>query len=91
MPCVRQDANKWVIDGGEAYDRGRAASFLFPPLRMRFGNSPITTSNYAADLGNASGGMTNMAIKSGAKKFHAAACLPQHGVTLSLTVQLAEV
>ena len=31
MPCVRQDANNWVIDGGEAYDSGGGGILLVSP------------------------------------------------------------
>lgn len=70
---MRQDANNWIIDGGEAYDRGGGGILLVSPSQDAIQEFTITTSNYAADLGNSSGGMTNMAIKSGTKKFHAAA------------------
>ena len=59
------DDNNWLIDGGEAYDRGGGGILLVSPSQDAIGEFTITTSNYAADLGNSSGGMTSMVIKSG--------------------------
>lgn len=70
---MRQDANNWQIDGGEAYDRGGGGILLVSPSQDAIGEFKIQTSNYAADEGNSSGGMTTMEIKSGSRKFHASA------------------
>jgi len=70
---MRQDANNWLIDGGEAYDRGGGGILLVSPSQDAIQEFKIETSNYAADLGNSSGGMTTMALKSGTKQFHASA------------------
>lgn len=70
---MRQDANNWIIDGGEAYDRGGGGILLVSPSQDALQEMTIATSNYAADLGNSSGGMTSMAIKNGTKQFHGAA------------------
>jgi len=70
---MRSDANNWLIDGGEAYDRGGGGILLVSPSQDALGQFTITTSNFAADLGNSSGGMVSMAIKNGTKKFHGAA------------------
>ena len=67
---MRSDANNWIIDGGEAYDRGGGGILLVSPSQDALGQFTITTSNYAADLGNSSGGMVSMAIKNGTKRFH---------------------
>ena len=48
-----------------------AASLLVSPSQDAIGEFTIATSNYGADQGNSSGGMTSMAIKSGTKRFHA--------------------
>lgn len=69
----RQDANNWLIDGGEAYDRGGGGILLVSPSQEAIGEFKIMTSNYAADLGNSSGGMTSMSIKSGTRQFHGGA------------------
>ena len=65
MACG-QDANNWLIDGGEAYDRGGGGILLVSPSQDALQEFTISTSNYAADLGNSSGGMISMAVKSGA-------------------------
>ena len=68
-----QDANNWIIDGGEAYDRGGGGILLVSPSQDALQEMTISTSNYAADLGNSSGGMISMAVKNGTKQFHGAA------------------
>ena len=68
---MRSDNNNWVIDGGEAYDRGGGGILLVSPSQDAIGEFTVTTSNYAADKGNSSGGMTSMSLKSGSKRFHA--------------------
>ena len=70
---MRQDANNWLIDGGEAYDRGGGGILLVSPSQDALQEFSIATSNYAADLGNSSGGMISMAVKSGTKRFHGGA------------------
>lgn len=37
---MRSDDNNWIIDGGEAYDRGGGGILLVSPPRMLFRNSP---------------------------------------------------
>jgi len=70
---MRADNNDWIIDGGEAYDRGGGGILLVSPSQDAISEFTVSTSNYAADLGDASGGMTQMAIKSGTKQIHASA------------------
>ena len=70
---MRSDDNNWVIDGGESYDRGGGGILIVSPSQDALGQFTITTSNYAADLGNSSGGMTSLSIKSGTKQFHGSA------------------
>jgi hypothetical protein len=70
---MRSDDNNWLIDGGEAYDRGGGGILLVSPSQDALGQFTITTSNFAADLGNSSGGMISMAIKNGTKSFHGGA------------------
>jgi hypothetical protein len=70
---MRQDNNNWKIDGGEAYDRGGGGILLVSPSQDAIGEFKIQTSNYAADEGNSSGGMTSMELKSGTRQFHASA------------------
>jgi hypothetical protein len=70
---MRSDDNNWLIDGGEAYDRGGGGILLVSPSQDALQQFTITTSNYAADLGNSSGGMISMAVKNGTKQFHGGA------------------
>jgi hypothetical protein len=69
----RQDANNWLIGGGEAYDRGGGGILLVNPSQDAIQEFKVMTSNYAADLGFSSGGMISMALKSGTPKFHGGA------------------
>ena len=69
----RNDHNDWIINGGEAYDRGGGGIMLVSPSQDSLQEFKVMTSNYAADLGQASGGMITMATKSGTKQFHAGA------------------
>jgi hypothetical protein len=62
--------NDWLINGGEAYDRGSGGIMLVYPSQDSLQEFKVLTSNYAADLGQASGGMIVMATKSGTKEFH---------------------
>ena len=70
---MRQDANNWLIDGGEAYDRGGGGILIVSPSQEAIQEFKVETSNYAADLGNSSGGMISMALKSGTRQFRGSA------------------
>jgi hypothetical protein len=70
---MRQDANNWLIDGGEAYDRGGGGILIVSPSQEALQEFKVETSNYAADLGNSSGGMISMAMKTGTRQFHGSA------------------
>jgi hypothetical protein len=70
---MRQDANNWLIDGGEAYDRGGGGILIVSPSQEAIQEFKVMTSNYAADLGNSSGGMISMSMKSGTRQFHGSA------------------
>ncbi len=69
----RSDHNNWVIDGGEAYDRGGGGILIVAPSQDAIQEFKVSTSNYSADLGNASGGMITMALKQGTTKYHGSA------------------
>ena len=69
----RSDHNDWIINGGEAYDRGGGGIMLVSPSQDSLEEFKVMTSNYAADLGQASGGMITMATKSGTKDYHGGA------------------
>jgi hypothetical protein len=66
----RSDHNNWLINGGEAYDRGGGGILIVSPSQDSLQEFKVMTSNYAADLGQSSGGMISMATKSGTKQFH---------------------
>ena len=69
----RSDHNNWIIDGGEAYDRGSGGLMLVAPSQDAIQEFKVTTSNYGADLGQSSGGMITMALKQGTTKYHGSA------------------
>jgi hypothetical protein len=69
----RPDHNNWLINGGEAYDRGGGGILLVSPSQDSLEEFKVMTSNYGADLGQSSGGMITMATKSGTKRFHGGA------------------
>ncbi len=69
----RPDHNNWLINGGEAYDRGGGGILIVSPSQDSLQEFKVMTSNYGADLGQSSGGMITMATKSGSQKFHGGA------------------
>jgi hypothetical protein len=69
----RSDHNNWLINGGEAYDRGGGGILIVSPSQDSLEEFKVMTSNFAADLGQSSGGMITMATKSGTKQFHGGA------------------
>ena len=69
----RSDHNNWLINGGEAYDRGGGGILLVSPSQDALQEFKVMTSNFAADLGQSSGGMITMATKSGTKQYHGGA------------------
>ncbi|KAA6458754.1 hypothetical protein DYQ86_19620 [Acidobacteria bacterium AB60] len=70
---MRPDHNNWLIDGGEAYDRGSGGKFDLMPTPDILAEFQVLSSNYSPDYGISSGGTVTMAIKSGSKDFHGAA------------------
>jgi hypothetical protein len=69
----RSDHNNWIINGGEAYDRGGGGIMLVSPSQDALQEFKVLTSNFAADMGQSSGGMIVMATKSGTKDYHGSA------------------
>ncbi len=67
---MRPDHNDWLIDGGEAYDRGSGGKFDLMPSMDVLGEFQTLSSNYSPDYGISSGGTVTMVIKSGTKQFH---------------------
>ncbi len=69
----RQDHNNWMVNGGEAYDRGGGGILIVSPSQDALQEFKVTTSNYGADFGQSSGGMITMATKSGTRQYHGGA------------------
>jgi len=67
---LSQAHNIWIVDGGEAYDRGSGGKMSVMPSQDSLGEFQVLASNYPPDYGIASGGAITMSIKSGTKKFH---------------------
>ncbi|HEV2468355.1 MAG TPA: carboxypeptidase regulatory-like domain-containing protein [Candidatus Sulfotelmatobacter sp.] len=69
----RVSHNLWLIDGGEAADRGGGGGSDVLPSLDAISEFRTMTSNYSAEYGLSSAGTISMVIKSGTKQFHAAA------------------
>jgi len=67
---LSQAHNIWIIDGGEAYDRGSGGKSSMMPSQDALSEFQVMASNYPPDYGISSGGTVNMAIKRGSQKFH---------------------
>ncbi len=70
---MRPDHNNWIIDGGEAYDRGSGGKFDLMPTMDILAEFQVLSSNYSPDYGISSGGTVTMALKSGTKSLHGGA------------------
>ncbi|HEY7306829.1 MAG TPA: carboxypeptidase regulatory-like domain-containing protein [Bryobacteraceae bacterium] len=70
---MRQNHNLWLIDGGEASDRGGAGGMDVMPSIDSIAEFRTMTSNYSSEFGLSSAGTMTMVIKSGTKDFHASA------------------
>ncbi len=70
---MRPDHNNWLIDGGEAYDRGSGGKFDLMPTLDILAEFQVLSSNYSPDYGISSGGTVTMVLKSGTKNFHGGA------------------
>jgi len=66
---LSQAHNIWIIDGGEAYDRGSGGKCPSCLLRTRSASSRCCQ-QLSSDYGIASGGTITMSLKSGTSKFH---------------------
>ena len=67
---LRENHNLWMIDGGEADDRGGAGGLDIMPSLDAIAEFRTLTSNYSAEYGLSSGGTMSMAVKSGQSDFH---------------------
>jgi hypothetical protein len=70
---LRTGHNLFVIDGGEAYDRGGEGRLSVMPSLESIAEFRALTSNYSAEYGLASAGTTTLVLKSGNKQIHASA------------------
>jgi hypothetical protein len=64
--------NVWLIDGGEAYDRGAGGTMNVLPSPDAISEFKVLSSNYSPDYGFGSGGIITMVLKSGTQHFHGA-------------------
>ncbi|HEY2858663.1 MAG TPA: TonB-dependent receptor [Terracidiphilus sp.] len=67
---LNQAHNVWMIDGGEAYDRGSGGKSSMMPSQDALGEFQVLASNYPPEYGISSGGTVTMSIKRGAQQFH---------------------
>jgi hypothetical protein len=70
---LNQAHNIWIIDGGEAYDRGSGGKMSVMPSQDALQEFQVLSSNFAPDNGYASGAAITMSIKSGTSQFHGGA------------------
>jgi hypothetical protein len=67
---LRQSHNIWLIDGGEADDRGGAGSIIIMPSQDAIAEFTMLSSNYPPDYGISSGATMSLSLKSGTQKYH---------------------
>jgi hypothetical protein len=67
---LRQSHNIWLIDGGEADDRGGAGGMDIMPSQDAIAEFNMLTSNYPPDYGISSGATMSLSLKSGTQKYH---------------------
>jgi hypothetical protein len=67
---LRQSHNIWLIDGGEADDRGGAGGMDIMPSQDSIAEFNMLTSNYPPDYGISSGATMSLSLKSGTQKYH---------------------
>ena len=70
---LRQNHNIWLIDGGEADDRGGAGGSSIEPSQDAIAQIETLASNYPPDYGISSGATISMSLKSGTLHFHGGA------------------
>lgn len=67
---LRQSHNIWLIDGGEADDRGGAGGIDILPSQDAIAQLETLSSNYPPDYGISSGATISLSLKSGTQNFH---------------------
>ncbi len=70
---LRQNHNIWLIDGGEADDRGGAGGSSIEPSQDAIAQIETLASNYPPDYGISSGATISLSLKSGTMHFHGSA------------------
>jgi hypothetical protein len=70
---MRPDQNNFIVDGGEAYDRGSGGKLDVLPSPDAIGQFQILASNYPPDYGISSGGTVLVELKGGTQQFHGGA------------------
>src|SRR3569833_898113 len=79
---MRPDHNDWLIDGGEAYDRGSGGKFDLMPSPDALAEFQTLSSNYSPDNGIASGGTNTKTNKTRTKANHSAHRENNHNDTI---------
>ena len=67
---LRESHNIWLIDGGEADDRGGAGGMNIMPSQDAIAQFETLASNYPPDYGISSGATISLGLKSGTQHFH---------------------
>ena len=67
---LRPSHNIWIIDGGEADDRGGGGGMNVLPSQDAIAEFTVMSSNYPPDYGISSGATMSLSLKSGTKSFH---------------------
>jgi hypothetical protein len=67
---LRQSHNIWLIDGGEADDRGGAGGIDILPSQDAIAQLETLSSNYPPDYGISSGATVSLSLKSGTQHYH---------------------
>jgi hypothetical protein len=67
---LRQSHNIWLIDGGEADDRGAGGGISILPSQDAIAQMETLSSNYPPDYGISSGATISLSLKSGTQSFH---------------------
>jgi hypothetical protein len=66
----RVSHNLWLMDGGEAADRGGGGAPIISPSLEAIAEARTMTSNYSPEYGLSSGGTITTTFKSGTREFH---------------------
>jgi hypothetical protein len=70
---LREAHNIWLIDGGEAADRGAGGGMEILPSQEAIAEFNMMSSNYPPDTGMTTGATISISLKSGTRAFHGSA------------------